>query len=75
MLFRSARKLDNAHMCPYGAALFGANVTEQLTPLLHLGAMKPGWEYGMWTQAPRYNDPPGACPADQPPAMYRGLRM
>ena len=70
-----ARKLDNAHMCPYGAALFGANVTEQLTPLLHLGAMKPGWEYGTWTQAPRYNDPPGACPADQPPARYRGLRM
>jgi peptidoglycan/LPS O-acetylase OafA/YrhL len=67
-----ARKLDNAHMCPYGAAAFGALLTEDFTPLLHLPAMKPGWEYGTWTSDPRYNDPPGACPDDQPPAGYRG---
>jgi peptidoglycan/LPS O-acetylase OafA/YrhL len=68
-----ARKLDNTHMCPYGAAQFGALVTEELTPYLHLPAMKPGWEYGSWTLDPRYNDPPGACPDDQPPPGYRGV--
>ncbi len=68
-----ARKLDNTHMCPYGAAQFGALVTEELTPLLGLAPPKPGWEFGSWTSDPRYNDPPGACPDDQPPAGYRGL--
>jgi peptidoglycan/LPS O-acetylase OafA/YrhL len=70
-----ARKLDNTHMCPYGAAKFGALVTAELTPMLHLGALKPGWEFADWTKDPRYNDPPGACPDDQPPAGYRGLRV
>jgi peptidoglycan/LPS O-acetylase OafA/YrhL len=70
-----ARKLDNTHMCPYGAAKFGALVTAELTPLLHLGTLKPGWEFAAWTKDPRYNDPPGACPDDQPPAGYRGLRV
>ena len=68
-----ARKLDNTHMCPYGAAQFGALVTEELTPILHLGKLKPGWEFASWTGDPRYNDPPGACPDDLPPAGYRGL--
>jgi peptidoglycan/LPS O-acetylase OafA/YrhL len=68
-----ARKLDNTHMCPYGAAMFGALVTAELTPLLHLAALKPGWEFGAWTKDARYNDPPGACPDDQPPAGYRGV--
>jgi hypothetical protein len=67
-----ARKLDNTHMCPYGAAKFGALVTAELTPLLHLGALESGWEFGPWTKDARYNDPPGACPDDQPPAGYRG---
>jgi peptidoglycan/LPS O-acetylase OafA/YrhL len=70
-----ARKLDNTHMCPYGAAEFGALVTAELTPLLHLKALKPGWEFAPWTKDARYNDPPGACPDDQPPAGYRGLRV
>ena len=70
-----ARKLDNTHMCPYGAAQFGALVTEELTPILHLGALKPGWEFASWTEDPRYNDPPGACPDDQPPAGYRGIAV
>jgi peptidoglycan/LPS O-acetylase OafA/YrhL len=70
-----ARKLDNTHMCPYGAAQFGALITADLTPYLHLPAMKPGWEYGSWTLDPRYNDPPGACPGDQPPAGYRGVEV
>ena len=70
-----ARKLDNTHMCPYGAAQFGALITADLTPYLHLSAMKPGWEYGSWTLDPRYNDPPGACPGDQPPPGYRGVEV
>ena len=67
-----ARKLDNTHMCPYGAAQFGALVTAELTPLLGLGPLQAGWEFGPWTQDPRYDDPPGACPNDQPPSGYRG---
>ncbi len=68
-----ARKLDNVHMCPYGAAEFGSLVTEELTPILGLGPMKSGWEFASWTKDPRYNDPPGACPDDRPPPGYRGL--
>jgi hypothetical protein len=69
-----ARKLDNAHFCPYGAAALGALVTLDLTPVLHLASMSPGWQSGSWIHDPRYDDPPGACPADQPPAAhYRGL--
>ncbi len=68
-----ARKLDNIHMCPYGAAQFGALLTEELTPILDLAAPKPGWEFASWTEDPRYNDPPGACPDDQPPSGYRGI--
>jgi len=67
-----ARKLDNTHFCPYGAAEFGAFVTEDLTDQLHLPPMQPGWEFGRWTRSPRYNDPAGACPADQPPPGYHG---
>ena len=70
-----ARKLDNTHMCPYGAAQFGALVASELTPLLDLGPLQPGWEFGPWTRDPRYDDPPGACPDDQPPPGYRGLAV
>jgi peptidoglycan/LPS O-acetylase OafA/YrhL len=70
-----ARKLDNTHMCPYGAAQFGSLVTEELTPILRLGAMKSGWEFASWTKDPRYNDPPGACPDDQPPHDYHGISV
>jgi hypothetical protein len=70
-----ARKLDNTHMCPYGAAQFGALLTAELSPLLHLRSPKPGWEFASWTKDARYNDPPGACPDDQPPGGYDGLRV
>ncbi len=67
-----ARKLDNWHFCPYGAAEFGAYIVRGLAGPLALPAPRPGWETGAWTRDPRYNDPPGACPDDQPPAGYRG---
>lgn len=67
------RKLDNAHFCPYGAAQWGALVTADLTPALRLAPMRTGWELGSWTRDRRYNDPPGACPDDQPPGGYRGV--
>ena len=70
-----ARKLDNTHMCPYGAALFGSTVVTALERPLMLGGMAPGWETGAWTHDGRYNDPPGACPADQPPPGYTGTRL
>jgi peptidoglycan/LPS O-acetylase OafA/YrhL len=68
-----ARKVDEEHMCPYGSAEFGLLVLNDLGPVLHLGQPTPGWQFGSWTQDPRYNDPPGACPADQPPANYQGV--
>jgi len=70
-----ARKIDNAHLCPYGAAEFGALVVGDLTPALGLAAATPGWESGRWVHDHRYNDPPGACPADQPPAHYTGTPL
>lgn len=70
-----ARKLDNTHMCPYGAAAFGALATTDLAYYLKLPAMRPGWATAAWTRDPRYNDPPGACPDDQPPPGYRGIKV
>jgi len=70
-----ARKIDNVHLCPYGAAQLGALVARQLTPLLGVGPARPGWEQGRWTTAPTYDDPPGACPADVPPPHYVGVRV
>ncbi|HLG67506.1 MAG TPA: hypothetical protein VKV36_06510, partial [Acidimicrobiales bacterium] len=52
---------------------FGAYLTTLLSPMLHLGPMAPGWESGAWVRDPRYDDPPGACPADQPPPHYDGV--
>jgi hypothetical protein len=66
------RKLDNAHFCPYGSAELGALLVDELTPDLHLEAPAPGWELGPWSHLPRYNDPPGACPNDQPPPGFHG---
>jgi hypothetical protein len=70
-----ARKVDGAHMCPFGAAAFGQLVVAALTNPLGLGPLQTGWQRGPWTLDPRYNDPAGACPADQPPAHYRGLAV
>jgi peptidoglycan/LPS O-acetylase OafA/YrhL len=70
-----ARKLDNTHMCPYGAAQLGSLVANDLTPVLGLAPLAPNWELGSWAQEPNFNDPPGACPADQPPPAYTGLAV
>ena len=70
-----ARKLDNTHLCPYGAAELGALVEGDLATALRLGPMSPGWESGPWVHDGRYNDPVGTCPADQPPTQYRGVTV
>jgi hypothetical protein len=70
-----ARKIDNTHMCPYGAAELGALVVDDLTPVLSLPAPAPGWELGAWVHDANFNDPAGACPDDQPPAGYAGLSV
>ena len=70
-----ARKLDNTHVCPYGAAELGALVDGDLTPVLGLPTMAPGWEDGSWVHDANFNDPPGACPDDQPPAGYAGVAV
>jgi len=70
-----ARKLDNTHVCPYGAAELGALVDRDLTPVLGLPAMAPGWEDGDWVHDANFNDPPGACPDDQPPPGYSGVAV
>ena len=38
-----ARKTDNTHLCPAGAAVLGAAVTSELTPMFHLPPPAPGW--------------------------------
>lgn len=72
-----ARKVDDIHVCPYGAAELGDFIESNLAPSLGLGSMAPGWQDGAWTHDPRYNDPDGACPADQPssPAHYEGTAL
>jgi peptidoglycan/LPS O-acetylase OafA/YrhL len=67
-----ARKVDGTHVCPYGAAALGQLVTTDLTPVLGLAPPRSGWQDGSWRLDPRYNDPPGACPSDQPPPGYDG---
>ena len=68
-----ARKLDNTHMCPYGAAELGSLIVDDLTPVLGLAAMAPGGGLGSWIHDANFNDPPGACPDDQPPPRYAGV--
>ncbi|HVA04542.1 MAG TPA: acyltransferase family protein [Acidimicrobiales bacterium] len=70
-----ARKIDNTHVCPYGAAELGAMIVNDLTPVLSLPAMAPGWEAGDWVHDANYNDPVGSCPDDQPPPGYAGISV
>ena len=54
---RLLRKPDGWHLCPDGAAAVAHAV------LAHLGIDSDGWDHGPWRRDPRYDDPPGACPA------------
>ena len=62
-----ARKTDNVHLCPAGAAVLGAAVTSELSPMFHLPPPAPGWINGAWTNDEARFGPPGSCPDDQPP--------
>jgi peptidoglycan/LPS O-acetylase OafA/YrhL len=57
------RKVDNAHICPAGSARFGEGLLAFLTPRYRLATPDPAWRSGAWALEPRFNDPPGACPA------------
>jgi hypothetical protein len=71
-----ARKVDDIHVCPYGAAEFGQLVESAMSASLGLSPMTPGWQDGAWIHDPRYNDPAGACPADQPSGQaFRGTPL
>jgi peptidoglycan/LPS O-acetylase OafA/YrhL len=62
-----ARKTDDTHLCPAGAAVLGAKVTEDLTPMFDLPPPAPGWINKSWTSSvSRYGTPAGMCPNDQP---------
>jgi peptidoglycan/LPS O-acetylase OafA/YrhL len=62
-----ARKTDNTHLCPAGAAALGAAITQQLTPMFGLAPPAPGWINQSWTSdAYRYKILGGGCPNDQP---------
>jgi peptidoglycan/LPS O-acetylase OafA/YrhL len=74
-LWLRARMIDDIHVCPYGAAEFGAFLLAQLSPALDLGPPAAEWQSGSWTSDPRYNDPSGSCPGDHPPGPYRGLAL
>ena len=67
-----ARKIDNTHMCPFGAAELGDLVDQDLTPILGLAPPAAAWELGPWVHDANFNQPAGACPDDQPPAGYSG---
>ncbi|MCU1374493.1 MAG: hypothetical protein JWO68_1779 [Actinomycetia bacterium] len=57
------RKVDNTHICPAGSARFGQGLLEYLTPRYGLATPDPAWRSGSWALDPRFDDPPGACPA------------
>ena len=74
-----ARKIDNTHMCPYGAAELGSLVVNDLTPVLGLSPMAPGWELGSWVHDPTTTTrpepvPPTNLPRGTPASPCRGRR-
>ncbi len=62
-----ARKLDNVHLCPEGAARYANALLADMTALSLLPPAEGNWAQGAWTTDPDYNDPPGTCPDDHPP--------
>jgi hypothetical protein len=67
-LWIRARKLDKVHLCPEGSARYGAALLADMTQVFKLAPPSPDWSQGSWTSDPEFNDPPGACPDDHPPA-------
>jgi len=61
-----ARKTDNTHLCPVGAAVLATAVTAELTPMLRLPAPAAGWQLGPWASDQTRFGPAGSCPDDQP---------
>ncbi|HEX6475670.1 MAG TPA: hypothetical protein VF005_00225, partial [Acidimicrobiales bacterium] len=61
-----ARKTDDFHLCPTGAAALGQATLTRLTPVLDLPPPAAGWWSGSWTKSSTYNDPAGSCPDDHP---------
>jgi hypothetical protein len=62
------RKLDKVHLCAEGSARYGAALLADMTKAFGLSAATGDWSQGAWTSDPNFNDPPGACPDDHPPA-------
>ena len=56
-----ARKHDDIHFCPDGAARVGALVVDALRPAYGLPPPDSGWPSGPWRADPRYDVPHGAC--------------
>lgn len=63
-----ARKTDNTHLCPAGAAVLGAAVTMWVRPMFHLPPPHAGWIKTSWTDDPARFGPAGSCPNDRPPS-------
>ena len=71
-----ARKLDNTHVCPYGAAELGALVDGDLTP----GARAPDHGAGLGGRragctTPTTTTPPAPAPTTNLPAGYAGVAV
>jgi peptidoglycan/LPS O-acetylase OafA/YrhL len=63
-----ARKKDDVHFCPEGAARYADALLTDMRDVFKLAPASPDWVQGSWTSDPSYNDPPGACPDDHPTA-------
>ncbi len=68
------RKLDNVHLCPEGSARYADALLTRHDVGLRAGAGRRRLVPGAWTSDPDFNNPPGACPDDHPPAAERGAR-
>ncbi len=62
------RKVDKVHLCPEGSARYGDALLTDVTSVFALTPATGDWSQGAWTSDPNFNDPPGACPDDHPPA-------
>jgi peptidoglycan/LPS O-acetylase OafA/YrhL len=56
-----ARKHDDIHFCPEGAARVGALVLDAVRPVYVLPPPDPGWVSGPWRADARYDSPHGNC--------------